>query len=85
MSPCEIRSLLDYDRSQCTDSSCLNPSGTKGFGTHTKHQGGGGGGGNGPAQYLKNDKRYKPETLGDVRGIFQGLKKFQADITAVAW
>ena len=26
----------------------FNPSGTKGFGTHTKHQGGGGGGRKGP-------------------------------------
>ena len=30
---------------------------------------GGGEGQNGPAQYLKNDKRYKPETLRGVRGI----------------
>ena len=47
----------------------LNPPGTKGFGTHTKHQGGGGGGRKGPPQYLKNEKCYKPETFGGVRSI----------------
>ena len=49
----------------------FNPSGTK--------VGGGRGGGarNEPAQYLKNDKCYKPETLGGVRGILQGLKNFK--------
>ena len=30
--------------------------------------------------YLKNNKRYRPETLGDVWGILQDLKTFQADI-----
>ena len=60
----------------------VNPSGTKGFGTHTQHKGGGR---KGPTQYLKNDRYYKPETLGGVRGILQGLKKFQVYITAFAW
>ena len=45
----------------------FNPPGTKGFGTHTKHQGGGGR--KGPPQYLKNEKCYKPETFGGVRSI----------------
>ena len=31
--------------------------------------------------YLKNDKCYKSETLGAVRGILQGYKKFIVDIT----
>ena len=44
----------------------INPPGTKGFGTHTKHQGGGR---KGPPQYLKNEKCYKPETFGGVRSI----------------
>ena len=44
-----------------------NPSGTKGFGTHTKHQGGGVK--KDPPQYLKNEKCYKPETFGGVRSI----------------
>ena len=44
----------------------FNPPGTKGFGTHTKHQGGGR---KGPPQYLKNEKCYKPETFGGVRSI----------------
>ena len=61
----------------------INPSGTKSLGTHisTKE----GGGRNEPSQYLKNDKCYKPETLGGVRGVLQNLKKFQVDITAFAW
>ena len=46
---------------------------------------GGGGGRNGHPKYLKNNKCYKPETLRGVRGILQGLKKFQFDITAFAW
>ena len=45
----------------------INPPGTKGFGTHTKHQGGGRKGP--PPQYLKNEKCYKPETFGGVRSI----------------
>ena len=45
----------------------LNPPGTKGFGTHTKHQGGGVE--KDPPQYLKNEKCYKPETFGGVRSI----------------
>ena len=44
-----------------------------------------GGGRKEPPQYLQNDKRYKHETFRGVRGILQGLKKFQADITAFAW
>ena len=60
----------------------VNPSGTKGFGTHTKNKGGWK---EPPPQYLKNDKCYKPETFGGVRGILQGLKKLQVDITAFAW
>ena len=48
-------------------------------------KGGGGGGVEKDPQYLKNDKCYKPETFGGVRGILQGLKKFQSDITAFAW
>ena len=45
----------------------VNPPGTKGFGTHTKHQGGGSK--RTPPQYLKNEKCYKPETFGGVRSI----------------
>ena len=45
----------------------FNPPGTKGFGTHTKHQGGGSK--RTPPQYLKNEKCYKPETFGGVRSI----------------
>ena len=45
----------------------INPPGTKGFGTHTKHQGGGVE--KDPPQYLKNEKCYKPETFGGVRSI----------------
>ena len=63
----------------------LNSSGTKGFGTHTKHRGRGGGVRKGPTQYLKNGKRYEPDTLGRVRGILQGLKKFQVGMTVFAW
>ena len=44
----------------------FNPSGTKGFGTHTKHQGGWS---KKTPQYLKNEKCYKPETFGGVRSI----------------
>ena len=44
----------------------FNPPGTKGFGTHTKHQGGGS---KRTPQYLKNEKCYKPETFGGVRSI----------------
>ena len=64
----------------------LNLSVTKRFGTHTKHQEGGGGGGGvmDHPKYLKNDKHYKSETLGGVRGILQGLKQFKVDITAFA-
>ena len=47
---------------------CFNPPGTKGFGTHTKHQGGGGVEKD-PPQYLKNEKCYKPKTFGGVRNI----------------
>ena len=48
----------------------ISPSGTKGFGTHTKHQGGGGGGVKKDApQYTKNGKCYKPETFRGVRSI----------------
>ena len=43
----------------------FNPPGTKGFGTHTKHQGGS----KRTPQYLKNEKCYKPETFGGVRSI----------------
>ena len=39
----------------------INPLGTKGFGTHTKHQGGGVK--KDPPQYLKNDNCYKPGTF----------------------
>ena len=46
--------------------SIFNPPGTKGFGTHTKHQGGVE---KDPPQYLKNEKCYKPETFGGVRSI----------------
>ena len=35
-------------------------------------------------KYLKNDKHCKSETLGAVKGILQGLKKFKVDITAFA-
>ena len=45
----------------------VNPPGTKGFGTHTKHQGGGVE--KDPPQYLKNEKCYKPETFAGVRSI----------------
>ena len=45
---------------------CINPPGTKGFGTHTKHQGGES---KRTPQYLKNEKCYKPETFGGVRSI----------------
>ena len=37
-----------------------------------------------PSQYLQSDKCYKSETLGGVRGILQGHKKFQVDITGFA-
>ena len=47
-------------------SEIFNPPGTKGFGTHTKHQGGVE---KDPPQYLKNEKCYKPETFGGVRSI----------------
>ena len=57
----------------------VNPSGTKGFGTHTKHQGGGS---KRIPRYLKNDKWHKVETLRGVRGIFQGLQKYQIEIIA---
>ena len=36
-------------------------------------------------QYLDNNKCYKPEPLGGVRGILQGFKKYQVDMTAFAW
>ena len=62
---------------------CVNTSltGTKAFGIPSKGQGGDR---NVPAQYLKNNKCYKHETLGDVRGVRQRLEKYQADITAFA-
>ena len=64
----------------------INPSGTKGFGTHTKHEGGGGGESKRiHLQYLKNEKCYKPETFRGVRSILQGLKKLQVGITVFAW
>ena len=56
----------------------LNPSGTKDFGTHNQSPRGKGGGGRveiDHPKYLKNDKCYKPETLGGVRAVHQGLKK----------
>ena len=40
---------------------------------------------NDPPKYLKNDKRYKPETFGGVRGMLHVLKKFEVDITVFAW
>ena len=61
----------------------INPSGTKGL-VSTPVMGGGGGGGE-SLQYLKNDKCYKPKILRGVRGICQGLRKCQVDITAFAW
>ena len=35
--------------------------------------------------YLKNNKRYKVETLGDVIGVTQALKKCQVDVSAFIW
>ena len=54
----------------------FNPSGTKSFGTHTKHQGEGVE--MDPPIYLKNDKRYKPESLGGVRGISSRSQKISS-------
>ena len=34
---------------------------------------------------VENDKPYEHEALGGVRGIFQGLRKVQIDITAFVW
>ena len=45
----------------------LNSSVTKGFGTHTKHQGGGVE--KDLPQYLKNEKCYKRETFGGVGSV----------------
>ena len=75
-----VSSVLLFHFEQNQD--ILNPFGSKGSGTHTKHQGGGR---KGPTQYLENDKCYKHESLGGVKGILQGLKKFQSDITAFGW
>ena len=52
---------------------CINPSGTKGFGTYIKH--GRGGVRHGSPRYLKNDKCYRPETLGGVS--FKVSKSFK--------
>ena len=60
----------------------LSPSGTKGL--WYPHQASRGVEMDHP-KYLKNDKRYKSETLGGVRGILQGLKQCQVDIIAFAW
>ena len=32
-------------------------------------------------RYLNNDKCYKLESLGGVRGMLEGLKEFQVDLT----
>ena len=56
----------------------FNPSGTKGFGTHTKHQGEGWGR-NGPLSSISrtttNATNLRPW---GVKSILQGLEKFQA-------
>ena len=45
-----------------------------------------GGGGERQGPPISQERQMlKPETLGDVRGIFQDLKQFQADVTAFAW
>ena len=61
MGKSESMHLIEFTRANY-----FNPPGTKGFGTHTKHQGGGR---KGPPQYLKNEKCYKPETFGGIRSI----------------
>ena len=61
----QIRCVFTYTQIQ---SIRLNPSCTKGFGTHTKHQGGRGVEKD-PPKYLKNEKCHKPETFEGVRSI----------------